>query len=240
MEKQGIGGAEMRIEAFTEGTRQCKAFVCEQPEFLLIQPVDESDAAGLAQQIEAMRERTDAPFALVAFSVGDWNGELSPWDAPPVFGKTGFGHGAADTLAFITETLLPHVRARYEIGEDVPVILGGYSLAAFFALWATYRSDTFHAAAAASPSVWFPGWMEFAGTHECFAKCVYLSLGDREERAKNPVMATVGDCIRQQHQLLLDALGEESCTLEWNEGNHFKDPALRCAKAFAWCIEKLK
>jgi len=26
------------------------------------------------------------------------------------------------------------------------------------------------------------------------------------------------------------------CILEWNEGNHFKDPDVRTAKAFSWLI----
>lgn len=229
---------DIAFEHFSADSKRCTAYVCGKPEFLLIQPVDESDAAGLAQQIEAIRERTDAPFALLAFAIENWNAELSPWQAPPVFGKNGFDSDAPKTLAFINERLLPAARKRYELDEKIQVILGGYSLAAFFALWASYQQDTFGAVAAASPSVWFPGWMEYAETHGCLAKKVYLSLGDREEKAKNKVMATVGDCIRRQYRLLENALGEENRILEWNEGNHFKDPALRCAKAFAWCMKK--
>lgn len=29
---------------------------------------------------------------------------------------------------------------------------------------------------------------------------------------------------------------EIQCTLEWNQGGHFKDPTLRVAKAFAWVL----
>ena len=66
------------------------------------------------------------------------------------------------------------------------------------------------------------------------AKAVYLSLGDREERAKNPVMATVGDCIRTQY----DRLRERSaCTLQWNPGNHFRDAEQRTAAGFLWLWE---
>ena len=63
---------------------------------------------------------------------------------------------------------------------------------------------------------------------------VYLSLGDREEKARNPVMATVGDRIREAYGLLKDR--GLNCALEWNEGNHFRDPDLRTAKAFAWVL----
>ena len=67
-------------------------------------------------------------------------------------------------------------------------------------------------------------------------KCdaVYLSLGDKEERTKNTVMSKVGDCIRESYDLLT---GQGiDCTLEWNKGGHFKEPALRTAKGFAWVM----
>ena len=64
------------------------------------------------------------------------------------------------------------------------------------------------------------------------AQCIYLSLGDREEKAKNPVMARVGECIRRQHSLL-DGRGIDT-VLEWNPGNHFMDAPRRTARAFAW------
>lgn len=63
---------------------------------------------------------------------------------------------------------------------------------------------------------------------------VYLSLGDREVRTRNPVMATVGDRIRETHSLILER--NVACPLEWNPGNHFKEPELRTAKAFSWLL----
>ena len=65
---------------------------------------------------------------------------------------------------------------------------------------------------------------------------VYLSLGDREERTRNPVLSTVGDRIREAYELLRDT--GTDCVLEWNRGNHFKEPDLRTAKAFAWLINR--
>ena len=63
---------------------------------------------------------------------------------------------------------------------------------------------------------------------------MYLSLGDREERTRNRVMASVGSRIREAYGLL-KAQGIET-VLEWNEGNHFKDADIRTAKAFAWAV----
>jgi hypothetical protein len=30
----------------------------------------------------------------------------------------------------------------------------------------------------------------------------------------------------------------KECILEWNKGNHFKQPDLRTAKAFAWLMNR--
>lgn len=103
-----------------------------------------------------------------------------------------------------------------------------------FSLWAAYRTDIFHAVAAVSPSVWFPGWIEFSAEKHILADKVYLSLGNREEKTNNRTMARVGDNIRLQKELL-DRQDIES-VLEWNEGNHFSAVEERTARGFRWTI----
>lgn len=69
-----------------------------------------------------------------------------------------------------------------------------------------------------------------------FADYIYLSLGDKEEKAKNDTLATVGDCIREladYYDSVIDV------TLEWNEGNHFTEPEMRMAKGFANVLNKI-
>ena len=205
-------------------------FSAAAPRILFLQPVDEHDEALLEREMEEMRDCA-LPFALAAFQVADWNRDLSPWPAPPVFGKAPFGGGAEQTLRFVTDGLLPVLRDRLALSGDVSLCLGGYSLAGLFALWAAARTDIFDGVAAASPSVWFPGWLDYVKEHPIRAEKVYLSLGDREERAKNPILATVGDCIRQQYALLQAG---HSAVLEWNPGNHFQNSETRTAKAFLW------
>ena len=147
-----------------------------------------------------------------------------------MFGKSPFGDGAEKTLEFITGQLLPTVQ------EDIPhLILGGYSLAGLFALWTGYQTDRFEGIAAASPSVWYPQWIDYASENKPLARSVYLSLGDKEEKAKNPIMAQVGNAIRKQHELL--TAQEVSTILEWNAGNHFVDSDKRTAKGFAWVMK---
>ena len=62
-----------------------------------------------------------------------------------------------DTLRFLTEQVIPTLEQQYPLPENVKIILGGYSLAGLFALWASTQTDLFYGVAAASPSVWFPG-----------------------------------------------------------------------------------
>ena len=108
-------------------------------------------------------------------------------------------------------------------------------MAGLFALWTAMQTNRFDGIAAASPSIWFPGFLEYMKRQKVQSDCIYLSLGDKEEKTRNLVMATVGDCIREAHAWLQQCgIGS---TLEWNPGNHFRDPGLRTAKAFAWVMK---
>ena len=118
--------------------------------------------------------------------------------------------------------------------QNKTYIIGGYSLAGLFALWAAYQTDAFKGVAAASPSVWFPGFVEYMKENSIRADSVYLSLGDKEEKTRNPVMSTVGDRIRETYGLLKEC--GINTILEWNQGNHFKDADIRTARAFAWVL----
>ena len=190
---------------------------------VLLQMVDDHDLEGMDTELAEIRKLTNLDFCLCTIKVHDWNSDLSPWPAPAVFGKEDFGSGAADTLAEVLKYC-----------QNRPCIIGGYSLAGLFALWAACQTDLFTGVAAASPSVWFPGFTDYLRNHEIHTGSVYLSLGDKEEKTRNAVMATVGERIRETHEIL-KARGVNTA-LEWNPGNHFRDPDIRMAKAFAWVM----
>lgn len=203
----------------------------------LIQAIDKHDSEMLDQEVEMIKALSHGkPFTLVAFLVDDWNEELSPWNAPAVFGREDFGSGAGKTLSFITEHLLPELNRSYASTEKKRIFIGGYSLSGLFALWVAHQTDIFSGVAAVSPSVWFPGWIQYTESHNIQTPNVYLSLGNKEEKTRNETMATVGENIRRQYELLINTKTVSKCELEWNSGNHFADPERRTAKGFAWLL----
>lgn len=195
----------------------------------LIQMVDDHDLGVIKSEVSEIQKLAGMDFHLIAIKVENWNRDLSPWPAPAVFGKEDFGDGAVCTL----EEVL-----KYCADPEKRYIIGGYSLAGLFAIWASYQTDVFSAVAAASPSIWFPGFVDYMKGNRTHSSGIYLSLGDKEEKARNPVMAAVGSRIREAHEWLKEQ--SVDTVLEWNQGNHFKDADLRTAKAFAWAMEQLR
>jgi len=160
---------------------------------VLLQPVGDHDLPAIENEIREIKRMTAQPFRLIAVKVERWNDDLSPWCAPAVFGHEDFGDGAAALLREILP-LCEDADRRY--------IIGGYSMAGLFALWSAYRTDRFSGIAAASPSLWFPKFLEYMQAHDLHSAAVYLSLGNREEKTRNPVMAAVGDRMRAAYALL--------------------------------------
>ena len=199
---------------------------------LLVQMVDDHDLGLIeSEYVKIVSSCPGKDFSLLAVKVDAWFTDLSPWPAPPVFGQTPFGDGAPHTLSVLLDGIVPCFSSPL-----TSLYLGGYSLAGLFALWASCNCSLFKGVAAASPSVWFPGFVDYCKANKFQTGAVYLSLGDKEEKTRNPVMATVGESIRYLYSDL-SAAGIP-CTLEWNEGNHFRDSDTRMAKGFSWLLNR--
>ena len=162
---------------------------------------------------------SSSSFRVVAYVVPDWNTCLTPW--PANVGSRSFGGSASDTLSSVLSSLPP--ASRY--------FLGGYSLAGLFSLWASCETSVFSGVAAVSPSVWYPGFVDYYCSSSVLASSVYLSLGDKESRTRDPVMATVGDCIDACYSHVASR-----GVLEWNKGGHFTSPSSRMARGFSWLL----
>ena len=217
-------------------TGNCRCLLSDdkEAEVLVLMITDENDPDPLK---EIRRQTQEIPYSVIVMPVKDWNRDLSPWEAPAVFGSHSFGGKAEETLRYITDELMPEIEKILPAKNRKHLILGGYSLAGLFALWAAYQTDLFEAAAAVSPSVWFEGWDSFMRENRIRASYVYLSLGLKEEKTRNPIMKEVGNRIREQYDLL--SKDEKcDCVLEWNPGGHFSDPEGRTGKGIAWCVRK--
>ena len=158
------------------GDRPCRIYGADCAEYLLLQMTDEHELQRMDNEVAAIAQGAAHPFLFAAIPVESWNDALSPWEAPAVWGKQGFGGNAEDTLRFLTEQVVPTLKRQFYLPENIKIILGGYSLAGLFALWASTQTDLFYGVAAASPSVWFPDWMEFEQQRPIQTQHIYLSL----------------------------------------------------------------
>ena len=193
--------------------------------------LDMSHGETVVSLFDEVKALTDKNFPLAVFDVTDWNAQFSPWSAPAAFGKEAFGGKGSDTLRFLEDNVLPEIKSRF---QESGVFLTGYSLAGLFSLWTLYESDKFNGAVCCSSSLWFDKWDEYVSAHRIKASSrIYMSLGDREEKTKNKVMATVGDRTRRQAEILKDDPNVEKLIFEWNEGGHFDEPLKRVAKGIA-------
>lgn len=211
---------------------------CEtNPKYILIQFIDGNDEGGLEEEINLIKTFTDKAFAFAGIRTTNWNDELSPWKAEPVFGRQGFGGEANKNLDYLRDNV-GGIKKACSLDTDTPVILGGYSLAGLFALWAGYESSIFSGIAAASPSVWYEGWREYIRGKGMKSSAVYLSLGLKESRTSNKRLSEVENCIKMQYNEFSEK-NHIKHILEWNEGNHFVDVPLRMARGFSWVLNNI-
>ena len=192
---------------------------------ILIQAIGNHELNIIESEVQAINQST-IDYHLLAVKVEDWNVELSPWEADAIFGDKGFGAGASDTIEEIIGLCTDKSKDYY---------IGGYSLSGLFALWSAYQTDVFKGVAAVSPSIWFPGFLDYMKTNTIKTGNVYLSLGDKEAKTRNQYMSKVADRIEEAYKLLKSR--QVNTFFEWNKGNHFAEPDIRMAKGFTWVIK---
>ena len=173
---------------------------------------------------------------LLVISKLDWDRDLSPWLAPGLEKKARpFPGGADEYLKHLTEEILPHAR-KYVLGKPAYTATVGYSLAGLFSLYALYKCDDFDRAACVSGSMWFRGFTDFVKTHEFMhpVQRIYISLGDREAKNRNPILKTVlshTEAVAEHLRTVCDDV-----TFEMNPGFHFTDPPGRTMKGLIHII----
>lgn len=175
-----------------------------------------------------------SPFHFVSITGLRWNEELSPWQHGSVISKDDHFTGeAAEYMRCLTEKIIPFAEESITPGFRV---ISGYSMGGLFALYAPYITDVFSRAVSASGSVWYPGFVSYVREHEFrrLPDAIYLSLGDKESRAKNQYLSAVEACTNELYSIYKSR--SVNTVFELNPGNHFKDAPYRLAKGIAWAL----
>lgn len=175
-------------------------------------------------------------FALVEIDGVNWNTDLSPWPIEKLFaGDTACTGGAEAWLKVLTTEIIPSAEEGLTVARRM---IAGYSLAGLFALWSAYRTDVFDGIISGSGSFWYPGFMDFVSNNSLvkMPASIYLSLGDRESKVKNPILKTVEDNTRRLCNYYLEQ--GIPATLELNTGNHYMQTERRVAKGILWSLKQ--
>ena len=180
----------------------CSIYSSDMPEYVIIQPTGTHENEKLDEEIALIRQNADKKFCFISYPIEDWNRDLSPWKARQAFGEEYFGDGAERTLHDILDNLIPELQRQINLSENANYILGGYSLAGLFSLWAAYQTDMFDTVTACSPSVWIEGWQAYAEQRTPLAQHIYLSLGTKEHKTRNSMLQTVKQAVTCQYELL--------------------------------------
>lgn len=184
-----------------------------------------------------MRDMGCPDFSLVAISGLAWDCDMAPWDIPPISPKDTPCTGGADKyLQLLTDKIIPQVE---NLVQSISWRgIAGYSLAGLFAVYSLYQTDMFSRVASMSGSFWFPGFIEYVTSHEMKKRPehIYLSLGDKECRTKNPYLKTV----QQNTEMLqnLYASYNVDTFFQLNPGNHYKNALQRTATGLAWILSR--
>lgn len=178
------------------------------------------------------------PFTLVTIGGMDWNRDMAPWDSPAAFkGGEPFTGGADDYLRLLVEEIVP--QAEKDL-NGTPAWRGivGYSLGGLFALYAIYQTDTFSRAGSISGSLWFPGLKQYIFTHKPKRPPdrIYLSLGDKESKTRNPILRNVWQDTEEIYDFYR-TMGVDA-VFQLNPGNHYDRAAERTAAGITWLLNR--
>lgn len=169
------------------------------------------------------------PLNIAVVDPGKWTDALSPWPEPALSGKMeDFGGKGWELIRAYWKQIIPKAEQMVIIKPPFRVI-AGYSLAGLWGIYAGWESGLFERVAAASASLWYEGFLDYLRTKPPAAtlRRIQLSLGDREEKAKNPRLARIGDATREAK----DIMNEKGVVAElvMAEGGHFNNAASRLA-----------
>lgn len=221
---------------FTIGGKSVSVFFSAEPDAPMIYLNTYSNEG--QQVFQAAQAVGCPPFTLAVIGNLDWNRDMVPWDSPAAFkGGAPFTAGADDYLRLLLGDILSRAEKNL-IGTPAWRGIVGYSLAGLFALYAIYRTDIFSRVGSISGSLWFPGWKEYALTHEPKRPpdCAYFSLGDKESKTRNPILKSVRQDTEEIHDFYR-SMGVDT-VFQLNPGNHYNRAAERTAAGITWLLSR--
>ena len=195
---------------------------------LLPERMKEADMTWLEEVVQKY------PVNIVAISGMKWNDDLTPWKAPALNPKEeDFKGRAKNFLSSLLSDLFINTEQSLRLNHPKRHLIG-ISLSGLFSLWASTETNKFNSVASISGSLWFDGFVEWFKEQELLADRYFLSLGDKEVKAKNERLASIGTCTESILQIIQDKSKE--VTFISDEGNHFEFFKERLEKAISSAV----
>ena len=195
---------------------------------LLPERMKEADMTWLEEVVQKY------PVNIVAISGMKWNDDLTPWKAPALNPKEeDFKGRAKNFLSSLLSDLFINTEQSLRLNHPKRHLIG-MSLSGLFALWASTETNKFNSVASISGSLWYDGFVEWFKEQELLADRYFLSLGDKEVKAKNERLASIGTCTESILQIIQDKSKE--VTFISDEGNHFEFFKERLEKAISSAV----
>lgn len=167
----------------------------------------------------------------------DWENDLTPWIAEGLNKKSApfKGHAAFFLKNFVKD----HIKSlETELKVNNPErTLVGLSLSGLFAVWAAHNTDAFRNIISISGSLWYDGFVAWKKTHfvDPAVMRMFISLGDKEKKVKEPRFAAVQDATEEVVKCLENEVPEVKYFLERNV-MHFSPLIPRLDKAFEFAF----
>lgn len=176
------------------------------------------------------------PVNIVAISGMKWNDMLTPWKAPALNPKEeDFRGKAKDFLAGLLGDIFVNTEQSLRLTHPKRHLVG-VSLAGLFAVWASAVTTKFQNIASISGSFWYDGFVEWLQEQELHSERYFLSLGEKEVKAKNERLSSVGSCTEAVLEIIKDK--NKEVTFVTDEGNHFEFFRERLEKALISCTNQ--
>lgn len=179
----------------------------------------------------------DLPLNLAVVEPDSWENQLTPWPAPALQNNSPDFGGKGDSLIeAYREIIIPEVE-RLTGAKPSLRIIAGHSLAGLWGIYAGWGSGLFQRVAASSASLWYEGFLDYLEKNPpaVSLQMVQMSLGRKEEKARNPRLAKIGTASAEAVEIMKQR--GVAAELVMTEGGHFSNVDCRLAETIRRAAE---